>query len=272
MHWEVRGVPAQRQDNPLEGADAGTTSDAATGSGINVVARAIGDAPDPAEVLVVAHLDSINHEVAPTAPTSGSTVAPASGDTAAPTSGNTVAPTAAAPGADDNASGSAGVLALATVVAAGHFRNTVTFVLFGGEEQGLLGSRHYVADLDSAARARIVGVINMDMIGCVNSLPRTVLIEGAPVSADLMSMLTDAAAEHTALAVETSMNPYASDHVPFIDAGIPAVLTIEGGDSANDAVHTSRDTADRVDADFAGQILTMNAAVVLELAAPQEES
>jgi Zn-dependent M28 family amino/carboxypeptidase len=74
--------------------------------------------------------------------------------------------------------------------------------------------------------------------------------------------LVAAAALHTGLAVETSMSPYASDHVPFIEAGIPAVLTIEGADGANEAIHTARDTADRIDPGLAVEILRMNAAVV----------
>ncbi|HSK38896.1 MAG TPA: M28 family peptidase, partial [Arenibaculum sp.] len=162
----------------------------------------------------------------------------------------------------DNASGSAGALVLAAAFADTDTAHDFRLVLFGGEEQGLLGSRRYLDTLDPSERRRIAAVVNMDMIGVRNGPIATVLIEGAPVSRALVAELADAAALHTGLAVETSMNPYASDHVPFIEAGIPAVLTIEGADGANEAIHTAGDTPDRLDHAFALDILRMNAAVV----------
>ena len=54
--------------------------------------------------------------------------------------------------------------------------------------------------------------------------------------------------------------PCDSDHVPFIDAGIPAVLTIEGADSANTDIHSARDTLDKVDFTLVAEILRMNVA------------
>jgi Zn-dependent M28 family amino/carboxypeptidase len=67
---------------------------------------------------------------------------------------------------------------------------------------------------------------------------------------------------YTQLAVETSLNPFASDHVPFVSAEIPAVLTIEGADSTNGNVHSGADTIDHVNYDFALEILRMNVAFV----------
>lgn len=52
--------------------------------------------------------------------------------------------TTLAPGAVDNGSGSVGVMVLAEQFARFEFENTIDFVLFGGEEQGLHGSREYV--------------------------------------------------------------------------------------------------------------------------------
>ena len=69
---------------------------------------------------------------------------------------------------------------------------------------------------------------------------------------------------YTALAVETSVNAANSDHVSFLDKGIPAVLTIEGADSTNDEVHTARDTLDRINFDLAVEILRMNTAFVAQ--------
>lgn len=199
----------------------------------NVIAMKPGTAANPQQVIAIAHLDSVNHPGGPTGP---------------------------APGADDNASGSAGILALAGASAEAAFDHDIVFILCGGEEQGLHGSTQFVAAMTAAERSRTKAVLNMDMIGHVNTPAPTVLLEGAPVSQSLIDGLGQAAAQFTALTVQTSLNPFASDHVPFIDADIPAVLTIEGADGANDAIHTANDTLDRVDPAFALDILRMNLA------------
>jgi Zn-dependent M28 family amino/carboxypeptidase len=62
--------------------------------------------------------------------------------------------------------------------------------------------------------------------------------------------------------VETSLNPFASDHVPFINAGMPAVLTIEGADSANGHIHSANDTLNFIDWSLAAEILRMNIAAL----------
>ena len=186
-------------------------------------------------VLVTAHLDSINHSGGPSAP---------------------------APGADDNASGSAGVLEIARALKDHSAVHDLRFVLFGGEEQGLFGSRQYVGSLAASDRARLRAVVNMDMIGTLNTPAPTVLLEGAGVSQGVIDGLAEAAASYTSLAVQTSLNAANSDHVPFISAGLPAVLTIEGADSANDNIHTANDTLAHVDDALAIEILRMNTAFV----------
>ena len=64
--------------------------------------------------------------------------------------------------------------------------------------------------------------------------------------------------------MQTSLNPFNSDHVPFIQKSVPAVLTIEGTDDANHAIHSARDTLDRLNFDLALEILRMNTAFVAE--------
>ncbi|MFB4326371.1 M28 family peptidase, partial [Priestia sp. BR_2] len=60
-----------------------------------------------------------------------------------------------------------------------------------------------------------------------------------------------------------SLNPFASDHVPFIQANIPAVLTIEGKDEENHNEHTSNDTLDLINYELALDILKMNVAFIV---------
>jgi hypothetical protein len=200
----------------------------------NVIATKKGEASrDRDMVLITAHLDSINLAGGATAP---------------------------APGADDNGSGSAGLLEIARVLAPHRSQHDLCFILFGGEEQGLFGSAHYVASLSASERQRIRAVVNMDMIGAMNTVAGSVMLEGAPVSQRVIDGLATAAATYTDLAVETSLHPFASDHVPFIDAGLPAALTIEGADSANSRVHSAHDTIEHITSDLALDVLRMNVA------------
>jgi len=204
------------------------------GRSANIVAERFAPTRLPREVVVVtAHLDSINLAGGPGAP---------------------------APGADDNGSGAAGLLEVARVLAALDARNDLRLILFGGEEEGLFGSVQYVAGLDAGARLDIGAVVNMDMIATLNTPEPTVLLEGAEVSQGLIDELAAAAATYTSLNVQTSLHPFNSDHVPFIDAAVPAVLTIEGADGANEHVHTAGDTLDNVDDRLASEIVRMNVA------------
>ncbi len=72
--------------------------------------------------------------------------------------------TRVAPGADDNASGTAAVLEAARVMAPHHFRGTIVFATFDGEELGLWGSQHYAGELRSA-HADVIADLNNDIIG-----------------------------------------------------------------------------------------------------------
>ena len=63
----------------------------------------------------------------------------------------------------------------------------------------------------------------------------------------VIDALARAAHDTSELEVFVSLEPFASDHVPFIDAGLPAVLTIEGEDQLNLDEHTPRDTLATLD-------------------------
>ncbi|WP_222262859.1 M20/M25/M40 family metallo-hydrolase [Modestobacter marinus] len=221
------GYATQVQTLPV---GAGTTR--------NLIADRPGGGDERGVVIVTAHLDSVNSRGGPAAD---------------------------APGADDNASGAAGVLAIGRALAPHTSRHDLRLVLFGGEEQGLFGSRHYVAGLSAGERDRIRAVVNMDMIAGRNTATRTVLLEGAAVSQHVIEALAASAEAHTSLVVQTSLDPFNSDHVPFLDQGIPAVLTIEGADGANVRVHTELDTPESCDVDLALEILRMNVGFVAQV-------
>lgn len=102
----------------------------------------------------------------------------------------------------------------------------------------------------------------LSMVATRNTAQPAVLLEGAAVSSGQIDDLAAAAATYTGLRVETSLYPFASDHVPFIDAGIPAVLTIEGADGANGHIHTDQDVMAHVDLALMRGILRLNLAAL----------
>lgn len=205
----------------------------------NVIAQKIGSCEVEKDlILVVAHLDSINI-----------------GDI----------PDGIAPGADDNGSGSVGILEIARIFHDLEIKHDLRLILLGGEEQGLFGSRDYLNSLSSSEKERISVVLNMDMVGVKNTQNPTVLIEGAHISQSLIDALTEAGSTYTNLKIQTSLNPFASDHVPFIEAGIPAVLTIEGSDSSNSNIHSENDKIDLIDFELMREIIRMNVAFLASL-------
>jgi hypothetical protein len=166
-----------------------------------------------------------------------------------------------APGAEDNASGTAGILEMARILAAYPPQATVRFIPFSGEEQGLDGSEYYVSQLSAAERARIKGVFIMDMIGYKSqAYPLNVLLESdssVTGAVDLVTTLNSNAQTYTALDVDISYYAWGSDHVPFLDVNIPAVLLIEQEYDSYSCYHQTCDTPNRLTPAQAGEVLRM---------------
>ncbi|PFD40736.1 M28 family metallopeptidase [Bacillus cereus] len=203
----------------------------------NIIADKLGTNRNEENYLIIltAHLDSVNH------------------------SGG---PSSNAPGADDNGSGSAGVLEIARIFKDIPTQHDLRFILFGGEEQGLLGSKQHVENLTTLDKNRIRAVINMDMIGTLNTSTPAVLIEGSPLSEEIINGLRNVASLYTDLDVKISLEPFDSDHVSFLNQKVPAVLTIEGEDSLNPNEHTANDTLEHIHYPLALDILRMNIAFI----------
>jgi Zn-dependent M28 family amino/carboxypeptidase len=143
-------------------------------------------------------------------------------------------PETQAPGADDNASGTAGVLMAAAILSQVDLVCSVRYALFTGEEQGLLGSEAYAA----AASARgdpIKGVLNLDMIAynTTGSAPTFEMYvrSGTNGAKDrlLSTLFSDVVSAYT-LNLQPLIyvtNEEDSDHASFWAAGYPAILAIE---------------------------------------------
>ncbi len=137
-------------------------------------------------------------------------------------------PYVAAPGAEDNASGCAGVLEMARILTDHPPESTVLFVCYSGEEQYLYGSRAHVDELTASGDlSKVQGMLNMDMIGYTSDSDLDCLLETDPFAQSFLNLFADAAALYTSLSIYIDLWAGGSDHVPYLDAGVPAVLTIE---------------------------------------------
>lgn len=187
-------------------------------------------------------------------------------------------PEPVAPGADDNASGTACVLECARILSQHSFEYTIRFVAFAGEEQGLYGSEDYVANLQQA-NARLVGCFNYDMIAYSGNdpLPPDLIIysDFNPRSLDMAEKIADAVYTFVPTAVEPVLviNPTmgSSDHGPFWDVGWPAICGIEErawGPDFNPYYHTVNDLVVNCDLVYATNCTRAAIAALADYAVP----
>jgi hypothetical protein len=145
-------------------------------------------------------------------------------------------------GADDNASGVAGILEIAEkLVSEEPLKRSVIFMTFGAEEEGLKGSLHLCENLPVSA-SQIKLMINLDMIGRMDSCKLFVntVDSGVPVEKSLRTL----SASYTNLNLIFSPNRKRnSDHYPFYEKNIPAVMFTTG---THKEYHTSNDTIETI--------------------------
>lgn len=174
-------------------------------------------------------------------------------------------PGTAAPGGEDNASGCAGVLELARILTAQSPAATVIFICYSGEEQGLHGSVDHASGLVTAGLDDQVKLaLNMDMIGYTGDADLDCLLETSSAHEALADIFA-AAASVTNLRIVTSFFPFGSDHVPYLNRGMPSLLTIENDWDSYPCYHSTCDLAAEVDLAMGGGVLKMNAAVLAEM-------
>jgi Zn-dependent M28 family amino/carboxypeptidase len=153
-------------------------------------------------------------------------------------------------GADDNASGSAGLLAIASAYANAKEkpRRSIVFLSVSGEELGLWGSQYY-SDNPTWQLDKIVADINTDMIGRsgAESGPLEITVTPSFRHAKYSTIVRDAAGFASQLGVSfTSGDKYyqRSDHYNFAKKGIPVVFFCTG---EHEDYHQVTDTADKLD-------------------------
>ncbi len=148
-----------------------------------------------------------------------------------------------APGADDNATGTVGVLQAAKAFAAGEFEYTTIFIAFSGEEQGLVGSDAWAAAA-AAAGMDIVGMLNLDML-CYKATSDAEDIDIiSNASSDPLADLAYAAIAAYVpelAAVEGYLSGGSSDHASFWGNGFRAIFFFEDSNAYSPYIHTAND-------------------------------
>jgi hypothetical protein len=159
-------------------------------------------------------------------------------------------------GADDNASGTVGVVELAEAFAAlqPRPRRSLVFLGVSGEERGLFGSYHY-ADHPAIPLRQTVAAFSLDMLS--RNAPDTIYLVGKPYSS-LGEMADRVAREHPELHVTPADDPdpsgfdwQSSDHLPFAQGDVPAAFFFAG---QHPDLHRATDSVDRADWDKAERV------------------
>lgn len=164
-------------------------------------------------------------------------------------------------GADDNASGTAGLLELARYFAANDKPPPVNllFLAFTAEESGLVGSTYFVQTTGTMS-TRIVAMINLDMIGRLRH--QTLTIYGAGTAAEFAALISSATP--AGLNIVRKVEGFGpSDHTPFFMSGIPVLHFFTG---SHDDYHKPSDTPDKINVAGAMTVVEMVAAVIERLA------
>jgi Zn-dependent M28 family amino/carboxypeptidase len=166
------------------------------------------------------------------------------------------------PGADDNASGTAGVIELARWFGSRErLHRGLLFLTFAGEEIGLLGSSHWVNN-SPLAMSHAVAMINLDMIGRIRA--GKVYVGGLSTGTTLRRILEEQLPfEGLDLDFSDVVDYGSSDHASFMSVEVP-VLTFFSG--LHGDYHRPADTWEKVDAGQAARLLDYIARIVEELA------
>lgn len=176
-------------------------------------------------------------------------------------------PLVSAPGADDNASGTAAILELARILANENFDFSIGLLCVSAEEWGLYGSAHYAHQARQDG-AEIIAVVNLDMIAYPGDRQRVLDVIGDPQSEWLADRFIAAAQPLVGLRLAKVIDPGLtwSDHSSFWDQGYAALCGIE--DSDNPYYHRSNDTLETLDLTFAAEAVQASLAAVADLAQP----
>ena len=155
-------------------------------------------------------------------------------------------------GADDNASGTAGVIELGKALARqSSLKRSVLLIAFTGEESGLLGSRHF-ADHPTVPIENIVACLNLDMIGRMKEGEQTVHVYGTGTAGEFDGLIRRLAEDAGLLSLETTPAAGISDDASFYRKKIPAMHFFTG---LHADYHRPSDDSDKINEQDAVRIV-----------------
>lgn len=169
------------------------------------------------------------------------------------------------PSADDNASGTAIMMLLAERFAIEPAQVTVLFAAFSGEEQGMLGSKHFTEKFTDGTE-RILGMINLDMVGRMSN--NEVRLFGTS-SGNRWGDILERIETDSLNVIITTSRLGSSDHVTFHDANVPAVHYHTG---MHEEYHTEKDTAGKLNISGMEKVADHAEKLIRELAKEDPES
>jgi hypothetical protein len=212
----------------------------------NVVARLPGTGEHPGVVVLMAHYDSRTVDL-----TNGSSLAP---------------------GANDNASGIAVLLEVARLLSARSWSQDVVFAAFAAEEQEMLGSLHFVGDrmLDGWV---IDAAINNDVVGGNPGIPQSIRVftagsdfEPPRQLAHYIELVSGYYLPAFAVNLENTVDRPGrfSDHMRFLDVGIPALRITQSIEDTT-VQHTGLDRSDLIDYNYLLKVTQLNLVAVANM-------
>lgn len=168
-------------------------------------------------------------------------------------------------GADDNASGTAGLLELARLLSLQREKlpRSILFIAFSGEEEGLVGSAYYVRNA-TIPTDKIVAMINLDMIGRMNG--DRLFISGLGSSPQWEEILKSANTDGLTLNLGQASTG-GSDHTSFFMANIPVLFFFTG---MHPDYHRPSDTWEKINYEGQAKLVAMAERVARHLAQREE--
>ena len=172
-------------------------------------------------------------------------------------------------GADDNASGTAGIMEIAEAMAMNPPRRSVVFVAYAAEEMGLCGS-HYFVNAGPLPIEEMKFNVNLDMIGRTTAENKDthshyVVADEKYLSGlePFISEINDASIQYPLIFDYSFDHSRSSDHASYHNAGIPAFFFFSG---VHEDLHTPGDDAEKIEYDKAVKLSRLAYLITLKLA------
>lgn len=179
-------------------------------------------------------------------------------------------------GSNDNGSGTAIILEMARIFKDIETEYSIKFIHFSGEEDGLIGSQHYVDNTVVPDNLDILLVYNIDEVGGISGMVNDVIVcerdESPPTASNgasdaMTSILAGCIELYSSLDTEISY-AYASDYMPFQDNGEVITGLYEKNESPY--AHTALDNMSNLDVPYIFEVAKGGLGAALEFAIPIE--